>query len=150
MQQFLSVRKAFLIAALVFVFNSVLGTVVALQLNLSDPGIGGTSREHWLTTGTPLAAPLGFMILYVILLLLATRQRWMGIIGVGGVSLLTLISALSLTTDWGMVLRVMEHHLTMFTGLTVIVLAITYPTIVILGILTLLLQKRAHATVAVP
>ena len=41
MQQFLPVRKAFLIAALVFVLNYVLGTAVVLQLNLSDPNIGG-------------------------------------------------------------------------------------------------------------
>jgi len=53
MQQFLPVRKAFLLAALVFVFDFVLGTAVALQLNLSDPAIGGTARDNWFTAGTP-------------------------------------------------------------------------------------------------
>jgi len=142
MQQFLPVRKAFLIAALVFVLNYVFGTSVALQLNLSDPVIGGTSRDHWLTAGTPLNAPLGFLVPYVIFLLLATRQRWIGIIGTVGVSLLTLISALSWTTDWVMVQRVIEHHLTILTGLTLGVLVVNYPTIIILGIVTLVQQGR--------
>jgi hypothetical protein len=150
MQQFLPVRKAFLIAAFIFVLNYVFGTLVALQLNLSDPVIGGTSRDHWLTTGTPLNAPAGFMIIYVIFLLLATRQRWMGIIGIVGVSLLTLISALSLTTDWGMVQRVIEHHLTILTGLTLAVLVATYPTIIILGIVTLIQQGRVSTSAAIP
>jgi hypothetical protein len=150
MRQLLPLRKAFLIAALVFVLNYVFGTLVALQLNLSDPVIGGTSRDHWLTTGTPLNAPAGFMVIYVILLLLATRQRWMGIIGIVGVSLLTLISALSLTTDWGMVQRVIEYHLTVLTGLTLAVLMVTYPAIIILGIATLIQQRRAPVSAAIP
>jgi len=148
MRPLLPLRKAFLIAALVFVLNYVFGTLVALQLNLSDPGIGGTSRDHWLTTGTPLAAPAGFMVLYVLFLLLATRKLWMGIIGIVGVSLLTLISALSWITDWGMVHRVIEQHLTVLTGLTLGVLVITYPTIIILGIVTLSQQGRVRQKLA--
>ena len=127
MQQFLPVRKAFLIAALVFVLNYVLGTAVVLQLNLSDPGIGGSARDSWLASGTQLGAPAWFMVLYVILLVLATHQRWIGILGTAGVTLLTLMSGLSWIVDWGMVLRVIEHHLTVLTGLAVAVLSSAIP-----------------------
>jgi hypothetical protein len=88
------------------------------------------------------------MVLYVILLVLATRQRWIGILGTAGVTLLTLMSGLSWIVDWGMVLRVIEHHLTVLTGLAVAVLIVTTPTIVILGIVTLILQGRARKRVA--
>ena len=149
MNQLLPVRKAFLIAALVFVLNYVLGTVVVLQLNLSDPNIGGPARDSWLTSGTQLGAPAWFMVLYVILLVLATRQRWIGILGTAGVTLLTLMSGLSWLADYGMLLRIIEHHLTVLTGLAVAVLIITTPTVVILGITTLIAQRRAHMRVAV-
>ena len=149
MNQLLPVRKAFLIAALVFVLNYVLGTVVVLQLNLSDPNIGGPARDSWLTSGTQLGAPAWFMVLYVILLVLATRQRWIGILGTAGVTLLTLMSGLSRLVDYGMLLRIIEHHLTVLTGLAVAVLIITTPTVVILGITTLIAQRRAHMRVAV-
>jgi hypothetical protein len=149
MQQFLTVRKAFLIAAFVFVLNYVLGTAVVLQLNLSDPNIGGSARDSWLTTGTQLGAPAWFMVLYVILLVLATRLRWIGILGTAGVTLLTLMSGLSWLVDYAMVLRVIEHHLTVLTGLAVAVLIITTPTVVILGIATLIAQRRARMRVAI-
>ena len=149
MQQFLPVREAFLIAALVFVLNYVLGTAVVLQLNLSDPGIGGSARDSWLASGTQLGAPAWFMVLYVVLLVLATRQRWIGILGTAGVTLLTLMSGLSWLVDYGMVLRVIEHHLTVLTGLAVAVLIITTPTVVILGITTLIAQRRAHMRMVV-
>ncbi len=150
MRQFLPVRKAFMIAALVFVLNYVLGTAIALQLNISDPGIGGSARDNWFTAGTPLGAPGWFMILYVILVLLATRQRWIGILGTAGVTLLTLISGLSWITDWGLVLHVIQQHLTVLTGLAVVVLSVTTPTVVILGIATLIVQGRARTRVALP
>ena len=149
MQQFLPMRKAFLIAAFVFVLNYVLGTVVVLQLNLSDPNIGGPARDSWLVSGTQLGAPAWFMVLYVILLVLATRQQWIGILGTAGVTLLTLMSGLSWIADWGMVLRVIEHHLTVLTGLAVGVLIVTIPTIVILGIATLIAQRHARMRVAI-
>ncbi len=149
MNQFLPVRKAFLIAALVFVLNYVLGTAVVLQLNLSDPNIGGSARDSWLTSGTQLGAPAWFMVLYVILLVLATRQRWIGILGTAGVTLLTLMSGISWLVDYGMVLRVIEHHLTLLTGFAVAVLIITTPTVVILGIATLIAQRRARMRVAI-
>jgi hypothetical protein len=150
MQQFLPVRKAFLIAALIFVLNYVLGTAVVLQLNLSDPGIGGSARDSWLASGTQLGGPAWFMVLYVILLVLATRQRWIGILGIAGVTLLTLMSGLSLIPDHGMVLRVIAYHLTILTGLAVAVLVVTTPTVVILGIATLIVQGRARMRVAIP
>lgn len=53
MQPFSPVRKAFLIAALIFVIDNIAGTVIAIQMNLSDPAIGGAARDHWLTAGTP-------------------------------------------------------------------------------------------------
>ncbi|HXX78705.1 MAG TPA: hypothetical protein VEI53_09450 [Ktedonobacteraceae bacterium] len=149
MRQFLPIRKAFLIAAFVFVLNYVLGTAVVLQLNLSDPNIGGPARNSWLVTGTQLGAPAWFMVIYVIMLLLATRQRWIGILGTLGVTLLTLMSGLSWIADWGMVLRVIEHHLTMLTGLAVMVLIVTTPTVVILGIATLIVQRRSQMRVAI-
>ena len=148
MRQFLPIRKAFLIAAFVFVLNYVLGTAVVLQLNLSDPNIGGPARNSWLVTGTQLGAPAWFMVIYVIMLLLATRQRWIGILGTLGVTLLTLMSGLSWIADWGMVLRVIDHHLSVLTGLAVTVLIITTPTVVILGIATLIVQRRSHMRVA--
>jgi hypothetical protein len=149
-QQLLSSRKAFLISALVYVLNFVLGTAIALQLNLSDPGIGGTSREHWFTSGTPFAAPGGFMILYVILLALATRPHWIGSVGIVGVLLLSLISGFSLIPDMAMLLRAIEHHLSILTALTVALLFITIPVIVILGIMTLILQARTRARAVMP
>ena len=150
MRQFLLVRKAFLIVALVFVLNYVFGTAVVLQMNLSDPGIGGAARDKWFSVGTPLGAPGWFMILYVILLVLATRKRWIGNIGIVGVSLLTLMSGLSWTTDWGLLLHIIQHHLTILTGLSLALLAVTTPAIVVLGILTLLLQRRAPENIAIP
>ena len=147
MRQFLPMRKAFLIVALVFVLNYVFGTAVVLQKNLSDPGIGGAARDKWFSVGTPLGAPGWFMILYVILLVLATRQRWIGNIGIVGVSLLTLMSGLSWITDWGLVLRLIQHHLTILTGLSLALLTVTTPTIVVLGILTLLLQRHVLMSV---
>ena len=150
MQQFLPVRKAFLIAALIFVLNYVLGTAVVLQLNLSDPGIGGSARDSWLASGTQLGGPAWFMVLYVILLVLATRQRWIGILGTAGVTLLTLMSGLSLIPDHGMVLRVIAHHLTILTGLAVAVLVVMIPTVVVLGTATLVLQGRVRMRAAIP
>jgi hypothetical protein len=150
MQQFLPIRKAFLIAAFIFVLNYMLGTATVLQLNLSDPNIGGPARDSWLVSGTQLGAPAWFMVLYVILLALAARQRWIGTLGIAGVTLLTLMSGLSWIVDWGMVLRVIEHHLTVFTGLAVAVLIITTPTVVILGIATLLMQRHVQKRVAIP
>ena len=90
------------------------------------------------------------MVLYVILLVLATRQRWIGILGTAGVTLLTLMSGLSWIADGGMVLRVIEYHLTVLTGLAVAVLMITTPTVVILGTMTLLLQRHVQKRVAIP
>ena len=150
MQQFLPVRKAFLIAAFVFVLNYVLGTAVVLQLNLTDPNIGGSARNSWLVSGTQLGAPAWFMVLYVILLVLATRQRWIGILGTAGVTLLTLMSGLSWLVDYAMVLRIIEYHLTVLTGLAVAVLIITTPTVVILGTTTLLLQRHVQKRIAIP
>jgi hypothetical protein len=103
MQQFLPLLKAFLIAAFVFVPNYVLGTAVVLQLNLSDPNIGGPARNSWSVSGTQLGAPAWFMVLYVMLQPLAARQRWIGILGTVGVTFLTLMSGLSWIADWGMV-----------------------------------------------
>jgi hypothetical protein len=62
MHSFTAGRKLFLIAALVFLFEFVLGTIVALQLNLSDASVGSSVREHWMTNGTPITAPLVFMV----------------------------------------------------------------------------------------
>ena len=102
-----------------------------------------------MTSGTQLGAPAWFMAFYVILLVLATSQRWIGMLGTAGVTLLTLMSGLSWLVDYGMVLRVIEHHLTVLTGLAVAVLIITTPTVVILGIATLIAQRRAYMRVAI-
>ena len=72
-----------------------------------------------------------------------------GILGTTGVTLLTLLSGLSWIVDGGMVLRVIEHHLTVLTGLAVAVLVVTTPTVVILGIATLIAQGRARTRVAI-
>lgn len=48
------------------------------------------------------------------------------------------------------VLRLMQHHLTILTGLSLALLTVTIPTVVVLGILTLLLQRRAQMNVAIP
>ena len=48
-----------------------------------------------------------------------------------------------------MVLRVIEYHLTVLTGLAVAVLVVTTPTVVILGIATLIAQGRARTRVAI-
>jgi hypothetical protein len=138
-------QQAFVIAGLAFVLNAIFGTLVSLQLNLSDPLIGGSSREHWLTTGTPLAAPPPFVVAYAVFLALATRERWVGTVSVILVSLLTLISALSLTSDWPMVQRVVAHHWTVGSALALGMLAVLYPTIVVLGIVTLAQRVRTRS-----
>jgi uncharacterized membrane protein (DUF4010 family) len=152
MRQLLQVRRAFLFAAFIFILDFVFGTVVSIQLNLSDPAIGGAARDHWLTAGTPLSAPGVFMIPYVIFLVLATRQRWMGIIGIAGVSLLTLISGISWIADLntGLLPRLVKYHLTAFTALSLIVLALTTLAIVVLGIVALVLQGRTRMRPALP
>jgi hypothetical protein len=146
MQPFSPVRKAFLIATLLFVLDNIGGTVIAIQMNLSDPAIAGAARDHWLTAGTPLSAPGVFMIPYVILLFLATRQRWMRVIGIAGVSFLTLISGISWIADLntGLLPRLIEYHLNVFTGLSLIVLALATLAVLMLGIATLLLQGHVH------
>ncbi|HLV97484.1 MAG TPA: hypothetical protein VKT82_02300 [Ktedonobacterales bacterium] len=142
MQSFSISRKLFLIAALVFILQFELGTVVAYQLNLADPGIGGSVRNHWMTAGTPITAPLVFMAPYILFLVLAFRRRWVGTLGVVGVTVLALISGLSWIPDHGMVQRVLEQHLNLWTGLTVALLALATPIIVVLGILTILRQRE--------
>jgi hypothetical protein len=137
-----------LIAGLAFVLNAILGIAVSLQLNLSDPLLGGSSRDHWLTSGTPLTAPVPFMVAYALFLLLATREHWVGIVGIVLVSLLTLVSALSLTADWPMVQRVIEQHLTLGTGFVAGVLVVLYPAVVALGIATLAAQRHAASATA--
>jgi hypothetical protein len=150
MQQFLPVRRVFLIAALAFVLDAVLATAVAIQLNLSDPGIGpGTARDTWFLTGTPISAPGVFMIVYIVFALLATRQRWGGVVGMVGVTLLTLVSGLSLTSDWGMLVRALGQHLTVLMGLAVGIYFLALAVIVISGIATLVLQWRGRSRAAV-
>jgi len=150
MHSFTAERKLFLIAALVFLFEFVLGTIVALQLNLSDPGVGGSVREHWMLNGTPITAPLVFMIPYVIFLVLAFRQRWVGTLGIVGLTLMTLASGLSWIADHGMVQRVIQQHLNPGTGVSVALLVLATPAIVVLGILTLVQrwQSRRSAVIA--
>jgi hypothetical protein len=142
--------KAFLIAALVFVLVNAFGTVVAIQMNLSDSAIGGIARDHWLTAGTPLSAPGVFLILYMILLALATRQRWPGIIGIAGVTLLTLISGISWVADLntGLLPRLVAQHLTALTGTSLALLAVTTLAVVALGVATLILQRRTRIRAA--
>lgn len=150
MQHFLPVRKAFLIVTLVYVCNFVLGTLVAVALNLSvDPTLGSV-RNTWFASGTPLSAPGVFMIPYVIFLVLATRHRWMGVIGVAGVTLLTLISGMASLADRDMVQRALAQQPAILTGMTLMALFITIPTIVILGILTLIWQWRLRTRPALP
>jgi hypothetical protein len=150
MQHFLVVRKAFLIATLVYACNFVLGTVVAVALNLSaDPTLGSASNT-WFASGTPLSAPGVFMIPYVIFLVLVTRQHWMGTVGVAGVTLLTLISGMASLADRDMVQRALTQQPAILTVVTLVVLFITIPTIVILGILTLIWQWRVRTRPALP
>jgi len=130
-------RKLFLIASLVFVLEFGLGTVVALQFNLSG-------ADLWLTDGTALTAPGVFMVPYMLFLLLAFRRRWVGTVGVVGVTLQTLISGLSWIPDHGLVQQVLAQHLNFWTGLTVALLVLATPTTVVLGILTLVQQRKAH------
>lgn len=149
MQSFGIERKFFLIAALVFVLEFELGTVVAYQLNLSDPGIGGSVRDYWMVAGTPITAPLVFMVPYVLFLLLAFFQRWVGTVGVVGVTLLALISGLAWIPDHGMAQRVLEQHLNLWTGLTMALLALATPAIVVMGFLSLLRQRGARQSAVV-
>jgi hypothetical protein len=137
---FTTERKLLLLAAVGFLCEFVLGTLVALQLNLSDPGIGGSARDHWLTNSTPVTVPLVFMILYVVFLVLAFRPRWVGTLGAVGLTVLTLASGISLISDHSMVQRVVEQHLNLWTGATVALLMFVTPATVVLGILTLVGQ----------
>ncbi len=90
------------------------------------------------------------MIPYVIFLVLVTRQRWMGTVGVAGVTLLTLISGMASLADRDMVQRALAQQPAILTVVTLVVLFITIPTIVILGILTLIWQWRVRTRPALP
>jgi hypothetical protein len=149
MHSFPTERKLFLIATLVFVLEFEAGLVVAFQLNLSDPTIGGSSRNHWVLAGTPLTAPGAFMAPYVLFLLLPFGRRWVGVIGIAGVTLLAVIAGLAWIPDYAMVQRILTQHLTIWTGLPLGVLALITPTIVVLGILTLLRHRAVRRKGAV-
>jgi hypothetical protein len=102
MEQFTSLRKAFVIAGVVFVANWALGTAVALAINLYDPSpdVAAHARDSWVSPGTAISAPLVFMAPYVLFLALATRKRWVGAAGTAIVMALSLISNLSAMPDW--------------------------------------------------
>jgi len=145
MQPLLPVRKAFLLAALVYVLNAMFSLVVALVLNLTDPAISGTARETWFPNGTALTAPGFFLILFVLMLGLATRTHWLGVIGSVGLTLLAVISGMATLADWGMVQRIFADYLNIATALSVVLLFVSIPATAILGIMTLVLQWRARA-----
>jgi len=150
MRSFLPVRRVFLIAALVFVLDAVFATVVALQLNLSDPAIGpGIAKDTWFLTGTSISAPGVFMIVYLVFLLLATRRGWVGVVGSVVITLQTLVSGLSLISDWGAMQRALEQHLTVLTGLAVGICLLAMPIIVISGTATLVFQWRGRSRIAI-
>ncbi len=149
MQLFLPAWKAFLLAALVYVFNAVFSVAVALMLNLADPDIPGTARETWFSNGTPLTAPGFFLILFMLFLELATRPRWPGIIGVVGVTMLAVISGMAILADWGMVQRIFANHLNIATVLSLVLLFVSIPATALLGITTLVLQWRSRTKVAI-
>jgi len=149
MRPFFLVRRVFLIAALAFILDAVFATALALQLNLSDPAIGpGTARDTWFLTGTSFSAPGVFMIVYIVFFLLATRRGWVGIVGSVVITLQTLVSGLSLISDWGAMQRALEQHLTVLMGLAVGIFFLAMPLIVISGMATLVLQWRGRSRVA--
>ncbi len=149
MRPSLSVRKAFLLAALVYVLNAVFSLAVALLLNLTDPEIPGTARETWFSNGTALTAPGFFLILFVLFLGLAIRPRWLGIIGTVGVTVLAVISGMATLADWGMVQRIFAYHMNIATVLSVALLFVSIPATAMLGIMTLVLQWRSRTKVAI-
>ncbi len=149
MRPFLPVRKAFLLAALVYVLNAAFSLAVALLLNLTDPEIPGTARETWFSNGTALTAPGFFLILFVLFLGLATRPRWPGISGIVGVTALAVISGMATLADWGMVQRILAYHLNIATVLSLALLCISIPATALLGIMTLVLQWRSRTKVAI-
>lgn len=123
MHSFATERKLFLIAALAFLFEFVLGSIVALRLNLSDPGVGGSVRDHWMTNATPITDPLVFMVPYIVFLVLA------------------LAFGLSWIPDHGMVQQGLDQHLNPWTGVTVALLMLATPAMVVLGIRAV---RRSH------
>ena len=152
MNNYSNICKAFLIAALVYVLDNVLGFVVALIMNLSDPLIGGTSRDNWFGAGTPLTAPGFFVIVYSLFLLFATRQHWLGVVGTIVVTLMTFVSGFSLLPDHEIVQRVWQDHLNIATGFTLVVLFAALLSTFVLGISTLIqlaLARRASRASAV-
>jgi hypothetical protein len=80
---------------------------------------------------------------------LAFRPRWLGVVGIAGVILLAMIAGLAWIPDHAMVQRLLAHHLTVWTGLPLVVLALVIPAIVVQGILTLLRQRVARRKSAV-
>lgn len=149
MQSFGIERKLFLIAALVLVLACEAGLVVGFQLNLPDPVFGGSVRGHWVTAGTPLTAPPVFIVPYSLFLVLAFRQRWVGTVGIVGVTALALLSGLFWIPDRGMVQRVLAQHLAVWIGLPLALLALSTPAIMLLGVLTLLRQRGAQGRAAI-
>lgn len=114
------------------------------HVHLADPEIPGTARETWFSKRTALNTPVFFLILFVLLLGLATRPSWPGIIGIVGVTVLALISGMATLADSGMVQHIFANHLNIATVLSLALLFISIPATAILGTMSLVLQWCAQ------
>jgi hypothetical protein len=84
------------------------------------------------------------MIVYVLFLLLATRQRWVGTVGIVGVTLLTLISGMASIADMDLMRRFFGQHPAWLSMLPLVVLFVMMPITILLGIVVLIQQVRTR------
>ena len=84
------------------------------------------------------------MIIYMLFLLLATRQRWIGTIGSTGVTLMTTISGMASIADMDLTRHFFGQHPAWLTVLPLVVLFVMMPIIILLGIVVLIQQVRTR------
>ncbi len=90
-------RRGLLAVAILLWIETWIGTAVAVHKKLPY-GLGGHGRPDnvWGDFvgggGTALSPPLAIVLLFAILILLATRRRWPGVAGMVGLTLLAILS----------------------------------------------------------
>lgn len=87
-------------ACIVNLLGNSLGTVVSLAQNLAA-GLGSVPNSQSVLQdflgfkGTALSAPLSFMLIELVLVLLALQHGWLGKVGIGGLTFLGLFFTLA-------------------------------------------------------
>jgi hypothetical protein len=91
----LNARRLLFIASILYLLNAGIGTIVAVQENLPSVTFatsfisGKTAWEDFIGgNGTALSPPLYLCIVMVLLLILAFLPKWLGTVGIVGLTIL--------------------------------------------------------------